>query len=166
MAVALTPFRALCGFLPVSQIITYLNTVPEFAALIPEPIATHLLSISVLDSSSESKSALRSLFSALMTAEVTAVTTQLQILVARYRNSGTTTDEADVKSLVLLLNSQFPDDIGVFCAFMLNYVHLLPGEAMFLGAGEPHAYISGGTSSCHLKFSTVLFVFVFVYPAT
>jgi hypothetical protein len=33
----------------------------------------------------------------------------------------------------------------VFCAFLLNYVSLQPGEAIFLGAGEPHAYVSGGT---------------------
>ena len=28
---------------------------------------------------------------------------------------------------------------------MLNYAHLQPGEAIFLAAGEPHAYLSGGT---------------------
>jgi mannose-6-phosphate isomerase class I len=27
---------------------------------------------------------------------------------------------------------------------MLNSVHLNPGDAIYLGAGEPHAYISGG----------------------
>ena len=56
-------------------------------------------------------------------------------------------DESGVKDLVLRLNSQFPGDIGVFCAFMLNYVTLNPGEAIFLGAGEPHAYVSGGKSN-------------------
>jgi mannose-6-phosphate isomerase class I len=28
--------------------------------------------------------------------------------------------------------------------FMLNVMDLKPGDAIFLGAGEPHSYISGG----------------------
>jgi mannose-6-phosphate isomerase len=149
MALALTEFRALCGFLPLPRIATYLSAVPEFAALIPKPIATHFLSVSSL-SSTESKSALKNLFSALMSADRSVFTTQLRALTARYRNCGASSDEENVVSLVLLLESQFPDDIGVFCAFVLNYVHMMPGEAIFLGAGEPHAYISGGASSYFL----------------
>jgi len=46
--------------------------------------------------------------------------------------------------LVLRLNSQFPGDVGCFCAYFLNHVTLQPGEAMFLGPNLPHAYLSGG----------------------
>jgi mannose-6-phosphate isomerase len=145
MALALTPFRALCGFLPLSKIDTYLRSTPEFAALIPEPISTHFSSFSLAPSSNASKDALRSLFSALMTTDPLIIQKQLQGLVSRYQGGGVTEDEKGIADLVLLLNDQFPGDIGVFCAFMLNYVHLQPGEAIFLAAGEPHAYVSGGT---------------------
>ncbi|MEV6840778.1 mannose-6-phosphate isomerase, class I [Streptomyces sp. NPDC051133] len=37
----------------------------------------------------------------------------------------------------------FPGDPGVIAALLLNHVRLQPGEALFLGAGIPHAYISG-----------------------
>ncbi len=37
----------------------------------------------------------------------------------------------------------FPGDPGVIAAMLLNHVRLQPGEAMFLGAGVPHAYIDG-----------------------
>ena len=70
---------------------------------------------------------------------------EAQQLVARYRREdGTPKEDAEIRALVLRLHDQFPGDIGVFCAFLLNVVHLQPGEAIFLGAGEPHAYISGG----------------------
>ncbi|MER5944187.1 mannose-6-phosphate isomerase, class I [Streptomyces sp. NPDC001928] len=37
----------------------------------------------------------------------------------------------------------FPGDPGVIAAMLLNHVRLQPGEALYLGAGIPHAYISG-----------------------
>lgn len=37
----------------------------------------------------------------------------------------------------------FPGDPGVIAAMLLNHVRLQPGEAMFLGAGVPHAYLDG-----------------------
>lgn len=46
--------------------------------------------------------------------------------------------------LFLQLNSQFPEDVGCFCIYFLNYIKLKPGEAMFLGSNLPHAYLAGG----------------------
>ncbi|MET8249166.1 mannose-6-phosphate isomerase, class I [Streptomyces sp. NPDC005202] len=37
----------------------------------------------------------------------------------------------------------YPRDPGVIAAMLLNHVRLQPGEALFLGAGIPHAYLSG-----------------------
>jgi len=80
-----------------------------------------------------------------MTTDKARYTEQLAQLVGRYKkgqiNDG---EEKEVVELVLRLDSQFPGDIGIWCAFVLNYVTLQRGEAMFLGAGEPHAYIAGG----------------------
>ncbi|MCN9244097.1 mannose-6-phosphate isomerase, class I [Streptomyces sp. RY43-2] len=36
-----------------------------------------------------------------------------------------------------------PGDPGVIAALLLNHVRLHPGEALFLGAGVPHAYLNG-----------------------
>ncbi|KAH9911116.1 mannose-6-phosphate isomerase [Fomitopsis serialis] len=150
MALALTPFTAMCGFLPLSQIATYLTSTPEFAALIPETITTKFLAAasSADPTSPEAKTVLKDLFSALMTADEAAFKASLADLVKRYEASGANADEAGVKDLVLRLNSQFPGDIGVFCAFILNYVKMQPGEAIFLAAGEPHAYVSGDIMEC------------------
>ncbi|MEU5200874.1 mannose-6-phosphate isomerase, class I [Streptomyces scabiei] len=37
----------------------------------------------------------------------------------------------------------YPGDPGVLAAMLLNHVTLQPGEALFLGAGIPHAYLNG-----------------------
>lgn len=46
--------------------------------------------------------------------------------------------------MLLRLHSQYPGDIGCFSIYFLNHMVLEPGQAMFLGANEPHAYIYGG----------------------
>ncbi|GAV85535.1 LOW QUALITY PROTEIN: PMI_typeI domain-containing protein, partial [Cephalotus follicularis] len=50
--------------------------------------------------------------------------------------------------LVLQLEKQYPADIGVISAFFFNYVRLNPGEALYLGPNEPHAYLNGECIEC------------------
>jgi len=42
------------------------------------------------------------------------------------------------------LDDWFPSDVGSFCIYFLNYIQLSPGQAIYLGSNEPHAYICGG----------------------
>ena len=84
------------------------------------------------------------LFTSLMTSEETAFVPALETLVERYKRGQVKEVEKRLVNLVTRLHDQFPGDIGIYCSFMLNYVELGKGEAIFLGAGEPHAYISGG----------------------
>jgi mannose-6-phosphate isomerase len=147
MALAITPFTGLCGFLPIPQIVTYLHSTPELASLIPDSVRNHFLvaaSHATASASQDVKDALRSLFSTLMTADEMAFAAQLEKLVVRYTAGQAVAEEQSLVDLVLKLNNQFPNDIGVFCPFLLNHVELQPGEAIFLSAGEPHTYVSGG----------------------
>jgi mannose-6-phosphate isomerase len=41
------------------------------------------------------------------------------------------------------LAEQYPGDIGVVVALLLNHVRLEPGEAIFMPAGNVHAYLRG-----------------------
>jgi mannose-6-phosphate isomerase len=145
MALALTDFKALCGFMPIPRIAEYVKAVPEFNALFDPSIVTEFLNCTHA-SELEQKAVLKKFFSEFMTADVTKIATQLQTLVARYQSGGQKHVEEGIKDLVLTLNEQYPGDIGVFCAFMLNYVQMIPGQAIYLGAGEPHAYVQGGMS--------------------
>ncbi|KAG1751614.1 mannose-6-phosphate isomerase [Suillus paluster] len=155
MALALTDFKALCGFMPIARIAEYVKAVPEFEALIDPSIVTEFSTCTLL-SESEQKAVLKKLFSALMTADVTNIATQLRALVARYKRGGQKSVEEDVKDLILTLNEQYPGDVGVFCAFMLNYVQMTPGQAIFLGAGEPHAYVQGDIMECMANSDNVI----------
>lgn len=48
-----------------------------------------------------------------------------------------------VHRIVVALGDRYPGDIGVVVALLLNPVILEPGEALFLGAGNLHAYLRG-----------------------
>jgi len=43
----------------------------------------------------------------------------------------------------LKLRQDFANDVGVLAPLFLNLLELEPGEAIFLGPGEPHAYLRG-----------------------
>ncbi|HDM8221743.1 TPA: mannose-6-phosphate isomerase, class I [Vibrio campbellii] len=48
-----------------------------------------------------------------------------------------------VCELILDLAAQYANDVGLFAPLLLNVITLKPGEAMFLSARTPHAYIKG-----------------------
>ncbi|MFL7048612.1 mannose-6-phosphate isomerase, class I [Vibrio cyclitrophicus] len=51
-------------------------------------------------------------------------------------------DQAEF-SLIVELNEQYPNDVGLFSVLLLNLITLKPGEAMYLKANTPHAYLKG-----------------------
>ncbi|KAG0142770.1 hypothetical protein CROQUDRAFT_662091 [Cronartium quercuum f. sp. fusiforme G11] len=144
MAIALTPFSGFCGFRPLHEIAGFLRTVPEFAAVVGQSAADAFLS-AVTTNSNDLKPELRALFSALMTAAPDRVCAEIGKLVSRLKAKA---DQGDLDHLVLELDRQFPNDVGTFCTYMLNLVHLQPGQAAFLSANEPHAYLSGDIVEC------------------
>ena len=143
MTIALTDFTGFCGFRPLPEISRFLSIVPELSTLVGPAVKAFQSSFAT--SPSEGKAALRELFTALMTSKQDDIAAQAELLIDRAKNDGTLGDNEGLAKLLVELDSQFPKDIGLFCAFFLNYVKLRPGEAMFLRARDVHAYISGGT---------------------
>ncbi|KAI0360762.1 hypothetical protein OH77DRAFT_1434071 [Trametes cingulata] len=166
MALALTPFQALCGFLPLPRIAEFLAAVPEFAALVPPSIISQFYTAAASSDPAGpcEKAALKDVFSAVMTADPDVFPPQLEKLVRRYEEAEEGKEgkakvhevEREVRELVLRLHGQFPGDTGVFCAFMLNDLTLEPGQAIFLAAGEPHAYVSGDMVECMAMLDNVI----------
>jgi mannose-6-phosphate isomerase len=161
MAIALTPFLAFLNFLPLPTILLHLLSVPELSSLVPEELVNSLAGSLSLPTSrppnpssfapsntsptSEQKELLQKIFEAYMAAPEDKVKSIIGDLMKRY-NSKTDIAENE-KALVevaQMLNEQYPGDVGVLCVFLLNIVQLKEGEAAFLGANMPHAYISGG----------------------
>jgi mannose-6-phosphate isomerase len=93
---------------------------------------------------------LRAFFKSFIYADLEVVTLQLQSLRSRLETQAQNGRVAltPVEKLVLRLNAEYSNDIGCFCPYILNYITLQPGEAVFLGANEPHAYLSGDCIEC------------------
>lgn len=171
MAIALTPFLAFLSFLPLPTILQHLLAVPELSRLIPSEQVQALASAISVDTSAsnisstladlakpksafaegktndEQKAALKAIFGSLMSTPEDKYQSAVADLVKRYE-SGLNIEESEkhLVDLVQLLNQQYPGDIGVLCVFVLNVVELEKGQAAFLGADEPHAYLKGGRS--------------------
>ncbi|KAJ1718029.1 Mannose-6-phosphate isomerase [Coemansia biformis] len=140
MAIALTEFTAMSGFRPLAEIAGYLNSYPEFRALVP---SAQRFQQAIGAGSVAEREALMALFAELMGADGDGVKEQLELLLARTRESG-----AEEDRLVRQLSSEYPGDVGVFCVFVLNVLELAPGEAFYMGPNDPHAYISGDCVEC------------------
>ena len=139
MAIALTDFEALCGFRPHSEIEAFLDNVPEFRAVVGNEITANY------KNSEDKRQGLKQVFTTLMSAPENVVTQNLEALVQRWSREETIDpDKEALRKLFLRLYSTFPNDIGCFAIFYLNYMNLKPGDAIYLGQDEPHAYILGG----------------------
>lgn len=149
MAVALTDFSGFCGFRPPTQIASFLDSVPEFSAVVGSSVASSFQSkfpSSGSPSEEDKKAGLKELFSALMKADDKLVEEEVGKLVKRVEKDGAGLDKTE-SELIKTLNGDFPGDVGIFCTFVLNICSLKPGEAVFLKANEPHAYLDGGAYS-------------------
>jgi len=162
MAIALSPFLAFLNFLPLPTLLLHLLTVPELDPLIPSDLTSSLATSLTLPSTrppdaflfepvisaptEAQRNILKQIFGALMTTPTELVKSSISALVERYKSGEKVAEsEKGLVDLALMLDEQYPGDVGVLCVFMLNVVELERGEAAFLGAGMPHAYIKGGT---------------------
>ncbi|GAA1010043.1 mannose-6-phosphate isomerase, class I [Streptomyces thermogriseus] len=124
---ALTEFDGLCGFRAPDRAADLLDAL-GVAALKPyvDLLRTH-----------PENAALREVLTALLTADREQMAgTVAEAAAACARLGGDHAPYADIAR-------HYPDDPGVLAAMLLNHVRLQPGEALFLGAGVPHAYLNG-----------------------
>ncbi|KTW26253.1 mannose-6-phosphate isomerase, class I [Pneumocystis jirovecii RU7] len=162
MAIALTPFEALCGFRPIDEIISFVMKVRGFRRLLgsvadvfvhEEQARQRKYEKSInyeCTESLQSQKALQTLLHTLLiqpTEHVEACVKQL-LLDIHERAQDEENIYKDLYEVILRLNDQFPGDIGIFCVFLLNHVRLMPGEGIFLKANTPHAYLCGEAIEC------------------
>lgn len=140
---ALSPtFEALCGFRPVTQIRTIFQTLLRCAA------KDALLQAEMLDRFMEQfygsdAEALRRAVSWLLLEEQQAGSLISQVIAC-----ATVADRSDplcarAFETVLMLAKHYPNDPGVVLSLLLNRLTLRQGEALYLPAGNIHAYLSG-----------------------
>lgn len=123
---ALTPFQAINGFRPRQQIVSLLQPVaaahPAIARFIENPDEAHLAE----------------LFAGLLSMEGEVKSRALTIL-----RDELAVQQGEPWLTIGNIAEVYPDDSGLFSPLLLNVIELQPGEAMFLFAETPHAYLHG-----------------------
>ncbi|KAH9608109.1 hypothetical protein KSS87_009390 [Heliosperma pusillum] len=145
MAIAITKFDILCGFVDMEDLRKTLHSVPEISLLVGSAAVDQVANITLKDGEEETKAALRHLFTQIMTASDHMITEVLSQLISRLRKKVKLTAEEKV---ALWLEEKFPGDVGIIAAFFMNFMTLNPGEAVCLGPNEIHAYLSGDCIEC------------------
>ena len=123
---ALTPFRAMNGFRPPQQIAGLLEPLvgahPQIAAFVARP----------------EMAGLKALFAVLLSLQGDEAALALKWLAEV--SAGL---PGETWQTVRSLQHSYPGDMGQFMPLLLNVVVLQPGQAMFLFAKTPHAYLQG-----------------------
>jgi mannose-6-phosphate isomerase len=135
LLVALEPFDALAGFRPAARTVEFLQAL---AVSDLDPYV-HLLA------GQPDADGLRALF----TTWITAPQPDLDVLVPAvldgaisYLRSDATEFAAEARA-VLELGERYPNDAGVLAGLLLNLLHLEPGQAVYMPAGNLHSYLRG-----------------------
>lgn len=126
---ALTQFEALVGFRPVEETLRFFAHI-GFGAL-DEILREH-----------GPKAAVSYLLGPTDSDHDDSVSNIVSELVDRCANLAAS-DWAGESALICRLAETYPGDAGIVVASLLNYVILEPSQALYLGAGNMHAYVSG-----------------------
>ena len=125
--IALSPMRVLTGVRPVEQLKTLAATfgaawLAERAELSPKQLLTEIIRLP----------------------EETASAAVQHLVDTAPGLLGASNDVvADAAELVRIVDGKYPGDRGLLVAFVMNLVHLAPGESAFTPDGQVHAYVSG-----------------------
>ncbi|WP_054180750.1 mannose-6-phosphate isomerase [Trabulsiella odontotermitis] len=123
---ALTPFLAMNAFREFSEIVSLLQPVSG-----AHPAIAHFLQ-------SPDADGLRQLFARLLEMQGDEKARALAVLKAAVNSQ-----QGEPWQTIRLIAEFYPDDSGLFSPLLLNVVKLNPGDAMFLFAETPHAYLQG-----------------------
>lgn len=145
MVIAVTEFHALCGLRPVDEIMQLFGELGLRA-----PAADYLFDLLLATRSSKASSTqsdgnLAAAFEFLLSGDP-AIDELVTEVVARARgrvDADPIGSHADAYTTVVKLSQQYPGDAGIVVSLLLNQVTLAPGEALYLKAGNVHAYLSG-----------------------
>lgn len=132
---ALTDFYGLRGFRPLEEIAQVLIDVPELRSLMPDFAPT--------------SPCLKSLYEQIMNLTQDRVDANLDPIIGRLTEADKERPftRADRAYWILRADREYSKgghrDRGIFSIYLMNLVHLVPGEAMYLPAGILHAYLEG-----------------------
>ncbi|MDX7921365.1 mannose-6-phosphate isomerase, class I [Aeromonas media] len=126
---ALTPYQAMNGF----------RAIPAILALFDRMGLPALAELTEVLRQSQDEAGLQHFFHQLLVLEGTRKEEALAGLLAY----AAAHQDEETFALITSLAAQYPGDVGLFSPLLLNVVTLQPGQAMYLDACTPHAYVRG-----------------------
>ncbi|MFA0085992.1 mannose-6-phosphate isomerase, class I [Vibrio sp. 10N.261.51.F12] len=130
---ALTLYKAMNGFRPIKHIIALFNEINI------ESLSSELAALT----DNQNNEGLQQFFSAIMSLNGARKDAALNELYLAYNRSSATAMAREALLYSADFKQHYPDDIGLLAPLMLNTIELSPGQAMFLHAETPHAYVKG-----------------------
>ncbi|EIO3968227.1 mannose-6-phosphate isomerase, class I [Vibrio vulnificus] len=134
---ALTPYQAMNGFRAFEDILARFT---HMVGAVHMPTVQALLEVFKANNTSYG---LKAFFTGLLSLQGDDKLQSLAALLEYVKLHQKQNLEDDLCGLVLELAQSYPSDIGLFAPFMLNVLTLKPGQAMYLDARTPHAYLKG-----------------------
>jgi mannose-6-phosphate isomerase len=151
IGVALTPVTMLFGFRPLATLTTIARTFPGFTRLWGSDLVTRIGRMRVTE---HQPGVLKDLFSGLLCASPDAVAAATQEVCESNLGAKSYVEEI---SIVKRLRRCYGDaDPGLLAVFMMNIVHVQPGEGVFIGPNYPHAYLEGDLVECMASSDNVI----------
>ena len=129
LIVALTPFQAMCGFRPRHEVQEHLHLLKKGYVELPRYLTE------VRTASEE----LRLIFVWMLS----LTDDEKKHIIERIVHLAQQKEGNPVFDSILSLYQNYPEDGAIMAPLWLNLVNLQPGEAIFLEAGLPHAYLYG-----------------------
>lgn len=131
---AITPFEALCGFRPTEVTVRLLD----------ELAVAELADIRSTLAERPGEPGLRQVVTDLLGADRSAIAPVVDVAAAACRGrAGDPGPFAREFAMAARVADHYPGDPGVLIALLMNRIDLAPGEAVYLPAGNMHAYLSG-----------------------
>ncbi|MFM5520085.1 mannose-6-phosphate isomerase, class I [Aeromonas jandaei] len=126
---ALTPYQAMNGF----------RAIPAILALFERVNLPAIADLTAALAANQNEAGLQHFFHQLLVLEGARKEEALAGLLAFASEH----QDEETFALITSLAAQYPGDVGLFSPLLLNVVTLKPGQAMFLDACTPHAYVRG-----------------------
>lgn len=134
---ALTPYQAMNGFRVFDDILSLFSQVTSGSQM---PYVQSLLNNFQHNVSS---SGLQDFFTGILSLDDSEKQQSIDALIIFANDHKNNDVEDDIFTLIVELAKTYPNDIGLFSPLILNVLTLNPGEAMYLDARTPHAYLKG-----------------------
>jgi len=132
--IAVTPFTGLCGFRDPVRTVYLIEQLG---------VADQLGSIITPLTQRKGSAALAQVFLDVLSVEGERLRLVDIVVDAAANHVDDDAELGDLARAMVTLGNAYPGDRGILAALLLNVVTLQPGEGLFLGAGNMHAYLHG-----------------------